>query len=497
MFVNKYLKSVPTAACCAAQDAILCARMEENAAIHTDRPGTGGSDAVYGDRIAALATPYAESALAVVRVSGAGSIAAIASVFSRPEALTTAPGNTIHHGYLSEGGSSVDEVMVAVYRAPRSYTGEESAEIFCHGSPQGIQAILDLLFRNGFRQADPGEFTLRAFLNGKVDLTQAEAVKELVSARSRTAHGLALDRLGGSVFKWIDRVKGRLLHIMAAVDIQLDYPDDELESAGAASEVIPPGIILECEAQLHSLVATYRTGRLYQEGVKVAIAGRTNAGKSSLFNLMLREERSIVSEVHGTTRDYIEGTVVIEGIPVRLFDTAGLRATSESVESEGIRRSGLLIESAACVLYVVDGIEGLTRADEETLAALSERSGVIPVWNKVDSPSAKEAPSGFVSLSAASGEGLPLLHARMLREIAGEIRLGEGEPVIDSLRQKQLIDRSLGALERVKEGLSAGMPLDVVALDMQESLNALGEITGEVTTDDILGEMFSGFCVGK
>jgi len=475
----------------------LCQRMEENAAIHTDRPGTAGSAAAYGDRIAALATPYAESALAVVRVSGADSISGIGSVFSRQGALAAAPGNTIHHGYLIDGERPIDEVMVAIYRAPRSYTGEEGAEIFCHGSPQGIQAILDLLFRNGFRQADPGEFTLRAFLNGKVDLTQAEAVKELVSARSRTAHGLALDRLGGSVFKWIDRVKGRLLHIMAAVDIQLDYPDDELESAGTASEVIPPGIILECEAELRSLVATYRTGRLYQEGVKVAIAGRTNAGKSSLFNMMLREDRSIVSEVHGTTRDYIEGTIIIEGIPVRLFDTAGLRPTDEIVESEGIRRSGMLIESAACVLYVVDGIEGVTSSDETTLSAMGERSGVIPVWNKVDSPTARSVPEGFVPLSAQSGEGLPSLYARMLREIAGEIRLGEGEPVIDSIRQKQLIDRSLDALERVKDGLAAGMPLDLVALDMQESLNALGEITGEVTTDDILGEMFSGFCVGK
>ncbi len=452
---------------------------------------------VQNDRIAALATPYAESALAVIRTTGDGCIEAISRIFSRPDLLRSAPGNTIHHGFLSYEGEAIDEVMIAVFRAPRSYTGQESTEISCHGSPAGIQRVLQLLFKNGFRQADPGEFTLRGFLNGKMDLTRAEAVKEIVNAQSQKAHALALDRLGGAVFQWIERVKSRLVHILAAVEVQLDYPDDELEGSSATSVVVPEETIDACMEELQQLAATYRAGRIYQEGVKVAIAGRTNAGKSSLFNVLLREERAIVSEFHGTTRDYLEGMIVLEGIPIRLYDTAGLRTTAESVESEGIRRSGLVIEGAACILYVVDGTAGLVDEDRSHLRTLEGRAGVIHVWNKIDAADAGPAPDGYVALSAESGQGLDHLSSRIVNEIGGELRISQGEPVIDSIRQKTLIEGAIQSLGRVKDGLRERMPLDVIALDVQESVHSLGEITGEVTSSDVLDVMFSGFCVGK
>ncbi len=450
------------------------------------------ADQVSTDCIAALATPYSQSALAVVRLSGNDCIARLAPLVSEAGELSAASGNTLHHGFIAADGSRVDEVMIAVYRAPRSYTGQESAEIYCHGSLPGIERILALLFRHGFRQAEPGEFTMRAFLNGKLDLTRAEAVQELVNARTDTAQALALDRLGGSVTAWIDRVKNQLLQMLASVEVQLDYPEDEIEAAPVKAEAIDA-----CGVELRRLASTYSAGRLYQEGVRVAVAGRTNAGKSSLFNLLLRADRSIVSDVHGTTRDYIEGNIVLKGIPIRLYDTAGLRASAEEVESEGIRRSRVLIENAACVLYLVDSTAGISPEDDENLAALSEGQHIIRLWNKIDLAGTKPVPEGWVPLSAAAGEGLDELHERLYADISGGVRLGEGEAVIDSLRQKQLIDSAVESLERVRASVEQGMPLDVVALDLQEALHALGEITGEVTSADVLDAIFSGFCVGK
>ncbi|WP_455381761.1 tRNA uridine-5-carboxymethylaminomethyl(34) synthesis GTPase MnmE [Salinispira pacifica] len=453
---------------------------------------------VSEDPIAALATPYARSALAVIRMSGAGALGRLAPLFSGSADLAGAPAGTVHHGYLIDGDRRVDEVMVAVYRAPHSYTGQESAEIFCHGSLPGIERILALLFRRGFRQADPGEFTLRAFLNGKLDLTRAEAVQELVAAQSDRAQSLALDRLGGAVTGWIDGVKKQLLQIMAAVEVQLDYPEEEI---GATP--LPLEMIDSCSSELRRLADTYRAGRLYQEGVRVAVAGRTNAGKSSLFNLLLRSDRSIVSSVHGTTRDYIEGSIVLRGVPIRLYDTAGLRVTAEEIESEGIRRSRELIDASACVLYLVDSTAGITEEDRENLAALEGRAGLLRIWNKIDLEPATvaspdgAAPDGWLPLSSTTGEGLDRLHARLFELVAGNLNVGEGEPIIDSLRQKQLIDAAVESLERVRESIESEMPLDVAALDLQEALHALGEITGEVTSADVLDAIFSGFCVGK
>lgn len=339
--------------------------------------------------------------------------------------------------------------------------------------------------------AEPGEFTLRAFLNGKMDLTRAEAVHEIVSAQTATAHELALGRLGGSVERRINEIKSALVGVLAAIEVQLDYPE---EDAGEAT--VPRDVIESAIDELDGLSATYRTGKLYQEGARVALAGRTNAGKSSLFNLFLREDRSIVSEVHGTTRDYIESRVALEGIPLRLFDTAGLREAVEAVESEGIRRSAMVIDSAAVVLYLVDGSCGISNEDRANIERYGTRPGFIPVWNKVDA-STSPAPEGFVPLSTITGAGFDGLQERILNTIRKGAGPGDAEIVIDSVRQKNLIDRCAASLRLVVEGLGAAVPLDAIALDLQDSIGALGEITGEVTTEDVLDAMFGGFCVGK
>jgi tRNA modification GTPase len=450
------------------------------------------------DCIAALATPWGQSALAVIRASGRGSLERLAPAFSNAEKLLRAKGAALIHGTITnpQTGGTLDEVVLGVFRP--GYTGEDAFEIYCHGSLPGIRAILSLLARLGFRQAQPGEFTFRAFFNGKMDLTRAEAVQEIVSAQTEKAHALALRRLSGAVAEKINETKALLAQALAGVEIRLDYPE---EDAPDAEDEQTRGAAARGEEILRRLLATYEEGRMYREGARVALAGRTNAGKSSLFNYVLKEERSIVSENPGTTRDYIEALVPLAGIPVRFYDTAGLRDSSDFVENEGVRRSRRILEEAALVVYLIDASHGepfrLDEEDGRTIRSLGGR--VITAWNKIDlvPPRALHAArrAGKICISAASGDGVP----ELLEEIGKKLlpaRPAEDEALIDSLRQKELLEQSLEALRRFS--LRTGKyPLDMAAEDLREAVGALGKITGEVTTEEMLTLMFSRFCVGK
>lgn len=447
------------------------------------------------DPIAALATPWGESALAVIRVSGPGSLVRLRGLFSPAGALETAAGGSIVHGRLLDpeaGGETVDEVLVAVYRAPRSYTGEEGAEICTHGSPGLVRRALELLGRAGFRPAGPGEFTLRAFLNGKLGLTQAEAVNEVVRARTDRARALALHRLAGSIEERLRELKERLLGLQAALEVRLDYPEEDL-----TPQLAPEAELEAFEQDLARLAGSYRIGRLYQEGVSAVLAGRTNSGKSTLFNRLLREERAIVSEEPGTTRDYLEGVIAVEGVPIRLLDTAGYRAATGAVEREGQRRTEEIVGGAQLVLYLVDGSAGLDELDRRFLARGAGDPRLIPVWTKTDRQ-VPPAPPGFVAVSAASGEGIEALCRAMAeRALQGAGPMSAEAAVIDSQRQKELLERCLASFREFRRGLRAGLPLDALAVDLREALEALAETTGEVVTQDILDAIFSRFCVGK
>jgi tRNA modification GTPase len=459
----------------------------------------------YGDDspITAFATVPGNSALTLIRCSGKDSIEILASVFShnmvKPsgEKMRNAPGNSVIHGWIVSANEIIDEVLVSVFRAPKSYTGEDSIDISCHGGYAAGKAVINTLKSAGFRDALNGEFTFRAFMNGKLDLTKSESVMELVSAKTETARRHALTRLGGSLLERINEIKKMLVQVLAACEIYLDYPEDEIDT-GAPEEKFPEkDTALAALAMLKKLSDSWQIERLYQEGITVVIAGRPNAGKSSLFNRLLKEDRSIVTEIPGTTRDWIEAWLSIEGIPVRLVDTAGLRETGDSVEKMGVENSRKLISTAHLVLYLIDGEQGFTEEDRNFF---SEKK--LYVWNKADIAPLARTPcdvsaNGIVSVSAKTGEGVNELTAAIASLISRQEGLKEIDlPVsLGTARQKNLVDTACRALEEALADKEE--PLDLIAPLFREAVNALGEITGEVTTADILEEMFSNFCVGK
>jgi tRNA modification GTPase len=447
------------------------------------------------DLIAALATPWGESALAVIRTSGKNCIEAVSAVFENSEKMNKAAGGTLLKGYITDpdSGERIDEVVAGIYRNPKSYTGEDLVEIYTHGSLPGIRAVLAVLKKGGFRDAGPGEFTLRAFLNKKMDLTKAEAVHEIITSKSRKAQSLAMARLSGNVFDRINSMKFQLRDILSGVELQLDYAEDE-DDPGAG---IDPSALEAVRKELEVLASTYRIGRLYQDGVKIVLAGRTNAGKSALFNLFLKEDRSIVSDIHGTTRDYIESYISIKGVPVRLFDTAGIRDAEHPIEVEGIKRSEQIIGSSDIVIYIVDSCEGLSDEDEELLDQYGDKN-IIKLWNKIDICPSRTPPDGFIPVSSFTGEGFSELEKLILETAyGGELSSLADDAVIDSERQKKHIDSASSALQEAENAVKQNVPLDLIALDLKEAMDNLGEITGEITSADILNNMFSRFCVGK
>jgi len=443
--------------------------------------------------IAALATPLAESAIGVIRVSGPDCLTLLDPLFRSRRTIATlneVPGGSMLYGKLfSPDGKLLDEIMMGIFHAPSSYTGQDSAELYCHGNPPGIQRILSELCNAGFRMARPGEFTFRAFLNKKLDLTQAEAVHEIVRSKTREAQSLALNRLGGGLGRRIQDFRDRGVSLLAGLEVQLDYGEDEVDDID-----FPETEVIQLQEEISVLAESYRTGKMYQDGFRVALSGRTNAGKSSLYNLFVREDRAIVSSEHGTTRDYLESWLSVRGIPVRLYDTAGLRDTEHAVEEEGIRRSRTIMGGADVIIYLVDGTEDISGEDERELARL--KGNVIRVWNKCDIASGNP-PDGWYPISTVTAAGFNDLEAILFSVLTDGAVIPDDGLVIDSQRQKQQLDRAAEAFLQAVEGNRAGYPVDVLASAVADGVEALGEIVGAVTRDDIMDTLFSNFCVGK
>jgi len=451
------------------------------------------------DDIAALATPAGTGALAVLRVSGPGSVGRFSSVFSRPDVLRATPGYSAVFGTMhGPDRHAVDEVVALVFRSPASYTGQDSVDIMCHGGQATVAGLLSVLDSAGFRRALPGEFTFRAFYNGKMDLARAEAVNELVLARTSEARADAFSRLSGGLSRDLAAIRKDLIRIASACSLRLDYGEDETPED---LSVELPAIKAASEA-CRQLSDSYAVGKVLRDGAVVALSGRTNAGKSSLFNRLLKEERAIVSGSHGTTRDFLEAELDLGGLPVRLVDTAGVRDSDDPVEAEGVRRALLVAVAADAVVHVVDSTEGLAPLDVEFVQT---HPRAILAWNKIDDPASKPAPAGWIGVSATTGQGESALAASIRSALidgakAGSALVPGSIPAgirIGTERHRSALLRAAAALEDAGESIEAGEPVDMTAVDVATAIEALGEISGETTSEDILESLFSNFCVGK
>lgn len=445
--------------------------------------------------ICAISTAYGVGGIAVIRVSGEGSIAIVDGLFRGRVSLADAKGGTVHFGRIERDGEVLDEVLCSVFRAPHSFTGEETVEIACHGSLYIQQELLRWLIDAGCKAAEPGEFTRRAFLNGKIDLTQAEAVADLIAAQSKAEKDLALSQLRGSVSTELAALRERLLHFTSLVELELDFADhEELEFADRTELQT---LADEIEQKLAALTHSFRTGNAIRNGISVAIIGAPNVGKSTILNALLGEQRAIVSDIQGTTRDTIEDTLVMDGILFRLIDTAGIRETNDVIEQMGVERSREAMEKAQIIISVQDA----TRP-EAIIPATCPRPArdltVLSVLNKVDlatNERMKELTNeGLIPLSAKNGEIEPL--KRELVRIAKEM-LPTSAVMLSNARHYEAISRAHEAILRVRQGLRDGLSGELLSMDLQDCLTALGEVTGQITNTEVLANIFSKFCIGK
>lgn len=452
------------------------------------------------DTIVAVATPPGTGGLAVVRLSGPEALAIADSVW-RGKALSEVTSHTAHLGViLSEDGSPIDNAVATVFRGPHSFTGEDSVEFSLHGSRWIQRATVSRLTAAGARAATAGEFTRRAFLNKRLDLAQAEAVADLIAAESKASHRLAMTQMSGSFSRKLESLRERLVELASLLELELDFSEEEVEFADRSRLL---ALVQEVLDQIERLASTYRAGKAFKEGVPVAIAGRPNAGKSTLLNRLLGEDRAIVSDIPGTTRDVIEDTREINGILFRFFDTAGLRDTDDTVERMGIDRAIGAIDRAAIVLWTIDATDAAAiDAELEKVRARKEANPdrtYIALLNKSDVSQADRAGNGsldVIRISAKSGAGCDTLEA-MLSKAATREHDPEQELIVTNERHLAAMREGAEALRRVKEGLSAGLPTDLVAQDLRETTRHLAAITGTITTPTLLATIFSRFCIGK
>jgi tRNA modification GTPase len=453
-----------------------------------------GKLAGWGDTIVALSTPPGIGAIGVIRVSGPEAFSIVNRLFAGKD-LAAQSSHTLHLGLLVDGGEQLDEAVVSLFRAPRSYTGEDVIEISCHGSPVVLERVIQAVVRGGARLAKAGEFTQRAFLNGKLDLAQAEAVADLIASQSTAAASAALHTIRGGFSRALRELRERLISFSALIELELDFSQEDVEFADRTQLY---HLISEASVMTEELLQSFRLGNVIRNGVSVAIVGKPNAGKSTLLNTLLNEDRAIVSEIAGTTRDTIEETLNIGGILFRLIDTAGIRQhTSDVIEQIGVGRSLEKMEQADIVVYLFDAREGVNgvRAD-----LMGRGKAFLLVGNKVDAfagePVAVRYPEE-VLISARDGLGVDVLKKRLVELVLqGEAAIGDGAMVTNA-RHYQALVKVAEAMVAIRKGLDDLLPGDLLALDIRVALHFLGEITGEITTEDRLGYIFSKFCIGK
>ncbi len=460
------------------------------------------------DPIVALATPSGAGAIAVIRISGNDAITIGNTVFQsvRKKDLTRQKTHTLHLGYILDGEKIIDEVLISLFKGPNSYTGEDTVEISCHGSVYIQQQIIQLLLRKGCRMANAGEFTLRAFLNGKLDLSQAEAVADLISSDNEASHQIAMQQMRGGFSNEISNLRAELLNFASLIELELDFAEEDVEFADRSQFY---DLLNRIELVLKRLIDSFAVGNVIKNGIPVAIVGEPNVGKSTLLNALLNEERAIVSDIAGTTRDTIEDELVINGIGFRFIDTAGIRETEDVVESIGIRKTFEKIEQAQVVLYLVDTGQLMTDKSTKQLKTEMEKirnrfplKPLVVVGNKSDKLSAAEIASlkneipGILLLSAKQNTGIDELK-NILLDFLNTGALRNNETIVTNTRHYDSLLKAFEAIQKVNHGLQTQLPSDLMAIDIRDALYHFGMITGEVTNDELLGNIFANFCIGK
>lgn len=454
----------------------------------------------HQDTIVALSTPPGEGALALIRISGKQTIPIVNAIFTSKDLTKVSSHQAIFGKIQGTDNQLIDEVILTLFRNPRSFTGEDSIEISCHGSPYIVQQIMQLLLAKGARLAAAGEFTQRAFLNGKMDLAQAEAVADLIAANSEASHRVALTQMRGGISEEIKTLRQQLLDFTSLIELELDFGEEDVEFADRSQLI---DLVQKALTLTQNLASTFQFGNALKNGIPVVIAGKPNAGKSTLLNALLGEEKAIVSDIPGTTRDFIEDELVIDGIRFRFVDTAGLRETEDKVEKIGVERTQAKIQEAQILLYLYDTT---TSEQAEAYAEVSKYQQQLPdtqvllVANKIDAFARLDffPPTDFKSpiipISAQEKTGLDELKKRLRESV---IEKPTSDVVVTNVRHYHSLKEAGEALIQVQKGLQSGISGDLLSLDIREALRHLGSITGEVTTDEILGNIFSKFCIGK
>lgn len=457
------------------------------------------------DTIAAIATPVGLGSIAVVKVSGPEAVRIVNTIYLGGASLLAAETHTLQYGHIihPESKSEIDEVMVAVMHAPKTATREDMVEIHTHGGIVIVQAVLEAVISAGARLADPGEFTKRAFLNGRIDLSQAEAIADLIEAKTAKAAQIALQQVKGSVYQMISTLRDDLLDALAHLAVEIDYPEYDAEKMTAERLLESIRTIL---GRVEQIIQTSQGGRIYREGLRLALIGRPNVGKSSLMNFWLRENRAIVTDIPGTTRDTLQESVNIAGVPVLLIDTAGIRETEDIIEKIGVERSFEVIEQADLLLYLLDNSAELDSELEQHLSSLiALHKNMIIVVNKSDLSTKLDltkvnqivAERSIIHISVIETKGLDLLEEEIIR-LAFSGRIDEDDhQLVTNVRQINILHQVKEKLNDAKIGLDSGLPIDMTELDLRETWSLLGEITGETATDDLLDQIFSKFCLGK
>lgn len=455
---------------------------------------------LHSDTIIALATPPGTGAIAVLRLSGSEAVSIAETVFQsiKEKKLVDQKSHTIHLGYIADQGKVLDEVLVSLFKAPHSYTGENVVEISCHGSPYIQQQLVQLFLRKGCRAASPGEFTLRAFLNGKIDLSQAEAVADLIASDSGAAHEVAMQQMRGGFRNEIQHLREELLNFASLIELELDFSQEDVEFADRTQFA---ALLHRISEVLKKLIDSFALGNVIKNGIPVAIVGQPNVGKSTLLNALLQEERALVSDIAGTTRDTVEDHISLNGISFRFIDTAGIRETTDAVEQMGIERTFDKIDKAQVVLFLFDAAH-VDYLEWERLKNRYPHKLLVPICNKLDLLNTaqkeqlqQEFPD-ILFLSAKQREGISALEKKLLAVVDSGTLRGEGTIVTNSRHYDALL-KALEEIQKVKEGMEIELSSDLLAIDLRQALFHLGEITGTVTTDDLLGNIFSNFCIGK